>query len=369
MANYSSENVKVKRAYTQYLEAAEGKQSATVDAALTAIERFEASTNYKPFSKFNIEQVHAFRRKLFEATGRNGQPLSAATTTGTLKHLKKFFQWLSREPGFRSVLNYNDANYFNPSDQDRRIASAHRDKPVATLDEIKATLAAMPSGTPIEKRDRAVLAFAILSGARDGAIASFRLKHIDLDDQTIFHDARIVKSKRRKTFYSAYFPVGPEPVAIVADYVAMLKQDLGFGPDDPLFPATRMGHDSSRAYVAKGLTRENWTTAEPIRRILRKAFAAAKLRSFNPHSLRDTLVRHMDMLNLTREEEKAYSLNFGHEHVRTTRESYGIMPAHHQQAVMRRIAGPRAAVGPEAEIAAVQAVLDRLRAGNGLAPA
>jgi integrase len=74
----------------------------------------------------------------------------------------------------------NDANYFTPSAQDVRIASARRDKPVATLEDITKVLQAMPSSTPVEKRDRALIAFSILSGARDGALASFRLKHVDM---------------------------------------------------------------------------------------------------------------------------------------------------------------------------------------------
>jgi hypothetical protein len=35
----------------------------------------------------------------------------------------------------------------------------------------------MPVETAIERRDRALIAFTILTGARDGAIASLKLKH------------------------------------------------------------------------------------------------------------------------------------------------------------------------------------------------
>ena len=62
-----------------------------------------------------------------------------------------------------------------PSEQDVRIATAKREKRVATLDEVKRVLALMPSATVIEQRDRALVAFAILSGARDGALATLRL--------------------------------------------------------------------------------------------------------------------------------------------------------------------------------------------------
>src|ERR1700690_2243796 len=98
----------------------------------------------------------------------------------------------------------------------------------------------MPTCTTVERRDRAIVAFAILTGARDGALASFRLKHLDMSAQTLFQDAREVRTKGRKTFTSIFFPVGTEPLQIVVNYVAMLKEHLVFSDDDPIFPSTQM---------------------------------------------------------------------------------------------------------------------------------
>jgi integrase len=262
MSKYCAENERVKRGYAFFLEAANGKQSATIDAALRAIDRFETSTNRKPFRKFHIEQARSFRTRLGEEIGANNKPLSAATIAVTLKHLRNFFLWLSREPGFRSAINANDANYFAPSEQDMRVATARRHKRVPTLAEIKQILALMPPTTAIERRNRALVAFTILTGARDGALASFRITHVDMTAQTVFQDAREVRTKARKTFTSTFFPVGPEPAAIVADYIAMLTGELGFGPDDPLFPATRIGRGADRGFAAEGLSQEPWRTAE-----------------------------------------------------------------------------------------------------------
>ena len=163
MSKYCAENERMKREYSFFLEAVNGKQSGTIDAALRAIERFEITTNRKPFRKFNVEQARSFRARLGEETGASGKPLSVATIASTLKHLRNFFLWLSREPGFRAALNANDANYFTPSEQDMRVAAARREKHVATLEEIKHVLALMPAETTIERRNRALIAFAILS--------------------------------------------------------------------------------------------------------------------------------------------------------------------------------------------------------------
>jgi integrase len=65
----------------------------------------------------------------------------------------------------------------------------------------------MPASTDIERRDRALVAFTILTGARDGAIASLKLKHIDIDQGRGDQDARQVKTKFSKSFTTSFFPV------------------------------------------------------------------------------------------------------------------------------------------------------------------
>jgi hypothetical protein len=58
----------------------------------------------------------------------------------------------------------------------------------------------MPSGTNIERRNRTLIAFKLLTGARDGTITSMKLKYFDLIEGKVEQDARKVKTKFRKTF-------------------------------------------------------------------------------------------------------------------------------------------------------------------------
>ncbi len=358
MSKYCSENEKMKRAYALFLEAADGKQSSTADAALRAIERFEKSTGLAPFKKFHIEQARSFRLDLSEETGPSGKSLSASTMVSTLKHVHRFILWLSREPGYRAAINANDAAYFTPSNQDKRIAAARREKPVASVDDISRVLSAMPCKTDIEQRNRALVAFALVSGARDGALASFRLKHIDIEAKTVFQDGRDVRTKARKTFTSDFFPVGPEPLAIFVDYLAMLRDELGFGPDDPLFPATHIGRGADRGFEAQGLSRGAWTTAEPIREIFRNAFAAAGLSYANPHSFRKTLARLGQRICKTPESWKAWSQNLGHESEATTFVGYGEVPRHRQAELMVELGTPRGDGSPAGlDMAALRALV------------
>ena len=68
----------------------------------------------------------------------------------------------------------------------------------------------------MEKRDRALVAFTLLTGARDSATASMKLKHVNLVEGSVNQDARDVKTKFSKTFTTHFFPVGDEVARLVA---------------------------------------------------------------------------------------------------------------------------------------------------------
>jgi integrase len=149
----------------------------------------------------------------------------------------------------------------------------------------------MPTQTEIERRNRALVAFTLLTGARDSAIASMKLKHLDLIENSVHQDARDVKTKFSKTFITYFFPVGEEIKEIVTEWVRYLGEEKLWGNDDPLFPATRIVLGSTRQFEAAGFERKHWSTASPIRTIFREAFERASLPYFHPHSLRKTLAR------------------------------------------------------------------------------
>ena len=182
----------MKRQYFAYLAEAQGHSGQTIDAVAKAISRFEANTRFKNFKLFHIEQAKAFKRDLSDQRGqRSGEPLSKATLYSTLTALKRFFIWLAGQPGYRSRISYSDAEYFNLSIKETRNAKATRPARVPTLEQIRHVIQALPVSTDIQRRDRALIAFTILTGARDGAIASFKLRHIDLAEGRINQDARL----------------------------------------------------------------------------------------------------------------------------------------------------------------------------------
>jgi len=115
-------------------------------------------------------------------------------------------------------------------------------------------LTTMPCESAVARRNRAVVALAMLTGARDGALASLRLKHIDLAEGVIWQDGGEVRTKFAKTIATWFFPVGGDSLAIVTDWVACLRSRQ-CGGDDPLFPATHVGLGEHGAFAADGLAR------------------------------------------------------------------------------------------------------------------
>ncbi len=332
----NAQNERVKRDYFIYLREAMRRNAASIDAVAKALARFEESTGYKDFGRFHRQQAVAFKHKLAEQKAeRSGKPLSLATLNSTMNALRAFFIWLADRPGYKSKISYADADYFNLPEKDVRAATAKREKPFATLDQMHHALSLMPADSDIQKRNRALFAFAMLTGCRDGALVTLRLKHIDLAAGRVDLDAREVATKFSKSFATWFFPVGGEALAIFTDWVEHLRGAKLWGDDDPLFPATHIAVGPHGGFTAQGLARKPWSTSEPVRRIFRDAYAAAGLPYFPPHSVRNTLTQLGEKICRTPEQFKAWSQNLGHDHVMTTLANYGTVSAHRQAELIR----------------------------------
>jgi len=171
-----------------------------------------------------------------------------------------------------------------------------------------------------------------------------KLKHVNIEESRILQDAREVRTKFAKTFTSTFFPVGEELREIVVGWVQYLRTELLWGPDDPLFPATRIELGPDRAFCAAGLLRKGWSNADAIRRIFKEACASAGLPYFNPHSFRHALVALGQERCRTPEEFKAWSQNLGHEGVLTTFTSYGEVAPQRQAQIMCQLAKERTGI-------------------------
>ena len=361
MPKHSEKNARIKRDYFRYRREAQRADEKSIDVVARALARFEESTRHKDFATFNRDQAMAFKRRLGEAVNaRTGERLSKATAHATLKALRAFFHWLAGQPGYRSKLTHDDADFFNLSDKDVRIAQGSLPKAYPSMEQVHHLLATMPATTAIERRDRALIACAILSGARDGALRSLKLKHVNLAEQRIDQDAREVDTKNSKTFAAWFFPVGGDALAILTDWCGYLRNELHRGDGDALFPATAVAPDGYGVFAPAGLLREGWRSTGPVRLAYRRAFVSAGLPYFKPHSLRDTLAQLGERMCPTIEAFKAWSQNLGHKGMLTTLTSYGTIAPHRQAELIRSLGTPKPAMPDGQELALALATIQRL---------
>ncbi|WP_020564436.1 tyrosine-type recombinase/integrase [Methylosarcina fibrata] len=370
MIKHNANNERIKRQYFIFLKEAKRQNDSSVDAVAKAISRFEVYTKYRDFKAFHFQQAVGFKAHLAKQTNQQtGKPLSKATMNSTLGQLKSFFQWLAMQSGYKSRIIYTDTEYFNLSEKEVRIATARRETAVPTMEQITHVIDSMPSNTDIERRNRALIAFTLLTGARDSAIASMKLKHIDIASNCVFQDAREVNTKFSKTFTTFFFPVGDQIQQIVCDWVRYLKEALLWGHDDPLFPKTHVVVGEDRFFKPSGLQNAHWNNASPIRTIFREAFKSAGLPYFNPHSFRKTLVTLGQQLCQTPEEFKSWSQNLGHEDVLTTLYSYGHVQPHRQGEIIQQLKLPRVSTNQNADEiarAVVKAMADQKMRQHGV---
>ncbi len=322
MRKMNEENERIKRRYLQYLKTAKRKDQSTVVKAAEGILRFEASTRYTSFKKFRIEQAIKFQDALdSEVNKRTGKPLSKSTTRSILSANKGFFFWLADQQGYKSRIRHSDADYFNMNAKGARVASASRETPYPSMEQARHAFFYMPEASEIERGNKALFAFFMLTGARDGAVASLKLKHINMIDGCVYQDAREVRTKSSKDITTYFLPVDAEYLEAFKAWIEYLRNEKLFGPDDALFPPPNMGVVDG-AFQVVGLKRETYHNANAIRQTIKEAFTRADLQPFTPHAFRKTLVKWADHQYPTREAFKAFSQNIGHSNVITTISAY-----------------------------------------------
>lgn len=333
---YNPLNERLKKQYEDTLLHENYRDVRTADAVWKALNLFEKFTCKNDFISFNAEQAKAFKRWLIKQENSAGELLSISTTHSTLKNLRDFFGWLAIHPQYMRKIDRRAVAYLRFSNNQERAGRATRERPVPAIEEIRTTLQAMPYETTLQKRDRAIIAFMALTGVRDAALISLKMKDIDRTKREVWQDAKHVKTKNAKslsTFFMAFDPLWEEIVIDWLDYAASV---LCLQPNDPIFPKTQLDNNPETLLFVPSLSREHWANATPIREILKKAFSAANVPYYHPHSFRKMLVVWA-VEHCTQMEFKAISQNISHEHAMTTYNAYGKLTDHKRQQVIRAI--------------------------------
>ncbi len=319
----NEKNERTKRDFLNYRKHAKQLSESTLDREIAALERFDVWNGRKDFAKFHIDWAMGFRAHLERAKAANGKPLGKSTRRAIMATLREFVIWLSQQDGFKRRVKVADAEYFRLSLRDEAEARAAPQRPAPSIKQAQRALAMMPAENPRDLRDKAIFALLCLTGIRGGALITLKVKHVDLDDKSVTQNPREVATKRGKsidTFFAKGFKAAEE---VLRKWMTHLDEVALYGPDDPLFPATALAAEGTDGFKANGFQRRNWTTTEPVRKIVNRAFQNAGLQAFGPHSFRHMLSRHIARNSKSVAELVATSQNLGHTDVLTTLRNYG----------------------------------------------
>ncbi len=343
MIKFNAKNERIKRQYLEWEREARGKAESTVNNIRDAIYRFEEHTNFKSFKTITKQDIILFKKHMKQIKNqRTGRIVGMTYLLNTSKYLISFFQWLCSQPGYKRNVSTTDISYFNLSTKDIQIARSTPSKRYPTLEQIEHVVKNMPSETEVQKRNRALICFLILTGCRVSAVASIKLKHVFLEDKRVDQHPQEVKTKYSKKIVSYFLPVGELITEIFVEWVRFLKNKKLFDHNAPLFPRTKLTLNNHDQFSHQELDTNAWQSTTSIRTIVKEAFMAAGLDYYIPHSFRATLVKQVGYQYCqTPEEFKAWSQNLGHSSPLTTFTSYGSIDEFSQGEIIKRLGKPK----------------------------
>jgi len=317
------QNIKIKQEYYKWLKEVKGKNPATIDKIECSLTKFEEFSNYEDFSKFGKEKALSYKSWLKKSTFRNN-PMQISTYCHYLKMLKNFYEWLLMQPGYKSKLSGNDIAYLNTADSESKISQQGRLKKNPSLEYVLKLAGSIKGISEVDMRDRALIAFTVLTGMRDSAIASLPIGCVDIEELEVYQDPKEgVKTKFSKQIMSKIFNFDAKLLKYVIDWVDYLKEK-GFKKNEPLFPRSKSTSKGTDLCFEKSNEVEPvfWAGSGRIRHIFKNRSKDAKMEHYNPHSFRK-LTAHLALEKCENGEEMAaVSQHFGHEHLATTICSY-----------------------------------------------
>lgn len=324
MTKVNAKNERVKRGFFRYLKDAEGCAKTTISNIENAILLWQEFSKNEDFALYSLDKAIAFKKWLGQRQVR-GNTICLTTYHSYLRYLRKFFNWLCRESGYKSRIKPNTVDYLNITEKEERIATQSMPRKYPPLEYVQKLVDSIEIHSEIDQRDRALIAFTLLSGMRDKAIATLPLSCFDEENLIINQDPRKgVETKFSKLIPTTLFRFDEKMVQYIVDWVKHLKLK-GFGSQDPLFPRSKLeqGKDNLSFEVSSEVTAVFWHGTSMVREIFKKRTKNANLPYYPPHTFRHLAISLAFKSCKTGEEIKAISQNFGHEHIATTMSTYG----------------------------------------------
>ena len=316
-----------RRIYNRYIKKRERRRfsNKTVKKTRQALDHMEKSLTGKALKTIGIGDFENFMEYLNNLKYR-GKPISESSKINIISQLRLFFEDLREQPGFKRSItkDFMDCWELSPREkQTLRNSKTRKIKKYPKMDEIWAIINKIPEDKITNRRDRALIAFLFLTGARISAAASIPLDLFDPENRTVTQDPnRGVETKFSKKIITTIPNFDKDLYEILVAWEREL-QSAGFESDSPLFPkAMPYKENNAIEYSLSIEMAKERISAKTAERIVKKACENAGFPQYHAHSFRDSHIYYGIIMARTVRELIAISINVGHETLDTTLREY-----------------------------------------------
>lgn len=313
---FNPSNERIKYKYRIHIKRALRKDDKTIIAELKYLREYEIFSLFVGFEKYDSMQAHKYIDYLCD------KQYSPSYINDAVRSLRNFLTWLERQKGYRSKIDYNDIDYLNITDNQRRRAKAAEHQKAYSYKEIIDTIRKMPNRTIIERRNKAIISLNALCSLRISELRTVKIKNLIEEEGKyfIYVNPKDIESKRSKTRYADFVALPQDILDNVINWKNELIQKHQFTSKDPLFPKIPSNFNQSNL-LESTITKEELKSSTQIRDIFKTTFKKAGLEYIHPHNFRHTRTRFA--MKQSPEYLNAIRQSLGHKNIDTTLVSYG----------------------------------------------
>lgn len=294
---------------------------------MSKIDKYDEFFNYADFMSFDTNKGVKYYDYLIERFEQN--QIEMTTVLSYLMTIKEFLYWYfsnhkckARKKLLESLVT------LEPKAEHKRLAQRLEYVEYPTQEEFEQIIS-FPEKTILDKRDKAILAFLYVSGARINAVATATIKSFDEKKMIFFQDPlEGVKTKYSKHIISILLEFDKKYYEIIRNWISFLKAEHGFKDGDPLFP------------VVKDVVKKNFMNGEgDYRKMIAKRCRDVSLPEYHPHAFRHAHIYKALSYVSNGWQFRALSQNVGHESMMTILEKYAKMKPEEYMRVLDDMVG------------------------------
>lgn len=332
-------NAKIKQSYIIYLREAIGLSIKTVHIKERIIAEFERFIKGRDFAIFNNAIAKRYKEYLNNYE-RSGKHLTKKTVLNKLTTIRDFYKWLIDQTGYKRRIHKSHIDFLKLDlGTMNSIRTSQQYQKIPDLEYVTKLANSIEINNDVDLRDKALLAFALLSGLRADSMTSVKIEDFDVEKLTVtLNPLKGSKTKFSKAFVVRLLVFDEKLLTPIIKWYSYLIKSKKYGPLDPLFPMTDMKNlPGTNTLSSFNVKPEFWKLPGSINKIFKDRSEKAGLPYYQPHlfrGLHSTLA--LGMARGTRE-LIAISRNLGHDSIKTTIGFYDYMDINTQLMILSKI--------------------------------